>query len=43
MAETQNAMDYAEHERTYDMFLALTKWSVIGLVAILILMAFFLL
>jgi hypothetical protein len=35
-------MDYAEHERTYRMFLTLLKWAA-GLVAvILILMAYFL-
>jgi len=35
-------MDYAEHERTYDMFVGLTKWGTIAIVAILVLMAFFL-
>lgn len=42
MAEQHSAMDYAEHERTYEGFLALTKWVVIGCVVILALMAFFL-
>lgn len=36
-------MDYAEHERTYKMFVALTKWGTIGVVALLALMAIFLL
>jgi hypothetical protein len=35
--------DYAEHERTYAFFLGLTKWGVISIVVVLILMAFFLL
>jgi hypothetical protein len=34
--------DYAEHERTYRMFLALVKWNIIVITAILILMAYFL-
>jgi hypothetical protein len=43
MAENNdNAMDYAEHEKSYDIFLWLTKWTVILVVAILILMAIFL-
>jgi hypothetical protein len=32
-------MDYAEHEGTYKLFVALTKWGTIGVVAIVILMA----
>ena len=32
-------MDYPEHERTYSMFITLTKWTTIGAVAILVLMA----
>ncbi|MDP4594625.1 MAG: aa3-type cytochrome c oxidase subunit IV [Beijerinckiaceae bacterium] len=36
-------MDYAEHEKTYDLFLFLTKWTVIGCIVLLVLMAFFLL
>lgn len=35
-------MDYAEHERMYRRFLAITKWSVISLVILLVLMAYFL-
>ena len=36
-------MDYSEHEKTYNLFIALTKWTVIGNVVLLALMAFFLL
>jgi hypothetical protein len=36
------AMDYAEHERTYKLFLKLVKYTVIGAVALLILLAVFL-
>lgn len=43
MADKNNAMDYAEHEKTYSLFLTLTKYGVIAVVAILILMAIFLL
>ncbi|MEL6947209.1 MAG: aa3-type cytochrome c oxidase subunit IV [Pseudomonadota bacterium] len=32
-------MDYPEHEKTYSFFLLLTKWGVIGNVALLIAMA----
>jgi hypothetical protein len=35
--------DYAAHLRTYRFFLGLTKYSVLAIVIILILMAFFLL
>ena len=37
------AMDYPEHERTYAMFTTLTKWGTIVIVAILVLLAIFLL
>jgi hypothetical protein len=46
MAETESrtaghpAMDYAEHERTYRMFLKLIKYTVVGTAAILALLAF---
>ena len=36
----ENAMDYPEHERTYENFLWLTKWTVAGCVGLLIAMAF---
>lgn len=34
------AMDYAEHEKTYDLFLGLSKWGTVACVALLIAMAF---
>ncbi len=34
--------DFAEHVRTYQMFLQLVKYTVIGVAALLALMAFFL-
>lgn len=37
-----SAMDYAEHERTYALFIGLAKWGIIGCVAIMVLMAIFL-
>jgi len=39
---TASGNDYAEHEGTYLFFLRLTRWAVILLVVILILMAYFL-
>lgn len=33
-----NAMDYSEHEKTYDLFLWLTKWTVVGCIALLLAM-----
>ena len=36
-------MDYAEHERTYGGFIFVTKWGVVAVALLLILMAFFLL
>lgn len=39
-AETGAEMDYAEHERTYAMFLSMSKWLVIVCVALLVAMAF---
>ncbi len=38
-----SGMDYAEHEKTYKLFLLLTKWGIIFNVVILVLMAIFLL
>lgn len=38
----KNAMNYAEHEKTYDMFIGLTKYGTIAVVVILALMAMFL-
>jgi len=37
-----SGMDYQEHERTYGLFLGLVKWGSIGVVALLIGMAIFL-
>jgi hypothetical protein len=37
-----SAMDYSEHERTYEMFLGLVKWGSIFVVALLVGMAIFL-
>jgi uncharacterized membrane protein YjjP (DUF1212 family) len=39
-AETGAEMDYPEHERTFAMFLAMSKWLVIVCVALLAAMAF---
>jgi len=36
-------MDYAEHDRTYNFFIAFTKYGTIAVVILLILMAIFLL
>ncbi len=40
--ETAEGNDYAEHERTYQMFLTMTKWGIIHIVILLLLMAYFL-
>lgn len=34
-------MDYAEHESTYRLFVGLLKYSIVGIVIILILLAIF--
>jgi hypothetical protein len=39
-AELGAPMDYQEHENTYNLFLALSKWGVIFCVALLAAMAF---
>lgn len=39
LVETGAAMDYAEHERTYDGFLAAAKWGTLHVVALLVAMA----
>ena len=36
----ENAMDYPEHERTYDIFIKLSIWTTAACVALLIAMAF---
>ena len=38
-----SAMDYAEHERTYAMFIGMVKYGSAAVVAVLVLMALFLL
>lgn len=40
--DTAAGNDYAAHEGTYKFFLSLLKWNVIAVVAILVLMAIFL-
>jgi len=39
-AETGAEMDYKEHERTYSLFLTLTKYGALHVLAIIIAMAF---
>jgi hypothetical protein len=39
---TADGNDYKEHEHTYVVFLAMVKWGIIIVVAVLILMAYFL-
>jgi hypothetical protein len=41
--KTENAMDYPEHESTYELFIAMSKYGSIAVIVILVLMAFFLL
>ncbi|WP_084587916.1 aa3-type cytochrome c oxidase subunit IV [Devosia riboflavina] len=36
----ESAMDYAEHEKTYNGFIAAVKWSVISLAALLVILFF---
>ena len=38
-AETGAPMDYAEHERTYEMFLAGAKWGTMAIVILMVAMA----
>lgn len=35
-----NAMDYPEHERTYDIFIKFSIWTTAGCIALLVAMAF---
>lgn len=37
-AEAESAMDYAEHDRTYKGFLWLTRWTIAGVVSLLLAM-----
>ena len=44
MADERNpVMDYEEHNKTYDLFIALFKWGTIASIVVLIVMAIFLL
>lgn len=36
--DPSNAMDYSEHEKTYDLFIWLSKWGVVACVALLLAM-----
>ncbi len=40
-SEGNPAMDYAEHERTYKLFLKLTAYVIIGVVGLMALLAIF--
>ncbi|PCJ90284.1 MAG: aa3-type cytochrome c oxidase subunit IV [Hyphomicrobiales bacterium] len=40
--DAKNAMDYPEHESTYDLFIALSKYGTISMIVLLVLMAIFL-
>lgn len=40
---TATGVDYNDHLRTYEGFVALTKWGTISVIVVLVLMAFFLL
>jgi hypothetical protein len=42
-SDAASDMDYAEHERTYRLFLSMAKWATIVTILILIFMAFTLL
>jgi hypothetical protein len=33
------AMDYAEHEKTYRLFVSMTKWGTVAMVILMIVMA----
>lgn len=37
----ESAMDYPEHEKTYDLFIALTKWGTIISLLVVALLAMF--
>lgn len=43
MSEGNENMDYAQHQRTYELFTSLVKYGTLGVVILLILMAIFLL
>ena len=39
-AKVANAMDYAEHDKTYDLFLKMSIWTTAFCIALLVAMAF---
>jgi len=43
MSQGNENMDYAQHQRTYDLFVGLVKYGSLATILILILMAIFLL
>lgn len=38
--ELPPAMDYAEHERTYNGFITVTKWSIVAMVVMIVFLFF---
>lgn len=40
MADSSNDADFEEHKKTYDGFINLTKWSIISLVVLLVILYF---
>jgi hypothetical protein len=38
--DAQNGADFAEHEKTYQLFLTLLKFGLIGVLAVLVILAF---
>ncbi|MEP2942642.1 MAG: aa3-type cytochrome c oxidase subunit IV [Hyphomicrobiales bacterium] len=43
MAGKKSAMNYQEHEKTYNLFIAMSKYGTVAVIVILVLMAIFLL
>jgi hypothetical protein len=43
MSQGNENMDYAQHQRTYNLFVGLVKWASLTTIGVLILMAIFLL
>ncbi|MEO1066814.1 MAG: aa3-type cytochrome c oxidase subunit IV [Pseudomonadota bacterium] len=43
MSEKDSAMDYPEHEKTFALFMTMTKYGTVSVIVILVLMALFLL
>ncbi len=40
-SEGHPAMDYAEHERTYKLFIKLTVYAIVGVIALMAVLAIF--